>query len=88
MNYQGRNVTMDTAAGIDEVMQVVLNWPSDKRLSLVQEVLRTLQSDIKHPGRRRHPLNEALGLAATEGPPPSDEDVRRILETSRMERYG
>ena len=37
----------------------------------------------------RHPtLYQALGLAATDRPPPNDEDVERWLEEERMKKYG
>ena len=37
---------------------------------------------------RRPTLHQALGLAATDRPPPSDEDVERWLEEERMKKYG
>ncbi|HWQ15448.1 MAG TPA: hypothetical protein VNL77_21785 [Roseiflexaceae bacterium] len=39
--------------------------------------------------RQRHPtLDRALGLLASDRPPPADEEVARWLEERRIERYG
>ncbi len=39
-------------------------------------------------GPKRHTVDDALGLARTNGPAPSDEDIESWLDQRRMEKYG
>jgi hypothetical protein len=81
---------MSTARSIsyDTVLEVVSGWPSEKRLSLVQDVLETLAPESRGPRSQRRTLERALGLLPTGQPAPSDADVRQWLDEHRMEKYG
>src|SRR5689334_15711211 len=68
-----------------QVLQQISKWPPEQRASLAAEVLATL----KHDRRDRRPtLSRALGLARTTSASPSDEDVKRLIEEHRDEKYG
>ncbi len=44
--------------------------------------------DPTSPHIKRNTLKDALGLLATDQPPPSDEEVQMWLDEHRMEKYG
>lgn len=81
---------MDTinAPSYETILQVVSSWPVDKRLILIQDVLKTVVPPTEAPRPRRRTLAQARGLLATDRPPPSDEEVEQWLEEHRMEKYG
>lgn len=59
-----------------------------QRLTLVQDVLATLTSDVAPAPPRQPTLARALGLLATDAPAPSDADIAVLLDERRQERYG
>lgn len=71
----------------ESVVNTIRSWPAAQRLTLVQDVLATLAPDITPP-RRQPTLARALGLLATDVAAPSDEDVAKLLDQRRQERYG
>jgi predicted DNA-binding antitoxin AbrB/MazE fold protein len=52
-----------------------------------QRVKLVIQTDEPAP-RRGVPVEQVLGMAAGQGPPPDDETVRRWIDEYRMEKYG
>lgn len=70
----------------EAILETIHQWPSTKRLTLVQDILQTLMPPpASHP---RHTLERALGMLASDQPAPSDDDIQRWLEERRMEKYG
>ena len=72
-----------------EVMKAINSWPRERRLALLRHLVDTIDDDpdVKEQ-RRREALSNLRGLLKTSEPPPTDEDVRRLLEERRMEKYG
>ena len=70
----------------EAILEAIDQWPSAKRLTLIQDILRTWMPPAAK--RRRNTLEKALGLLATSEPPPSDNEVDRWLNERRMEKYG
>jgi hypothetical protein len=73
------------------VRETVARWSPAQRFALIHEMLNMLAGDSRvsgEPGQRRRTLTQAIGLGRGEGPPPTDEDVRRWLEERRLEKYG
>jgi hypothetical protein len=80
-----------SAAGTPDyetIIETVHNWPPSRRLHLVQDVLRSLASDMEPQRPRRNTLERALGLLANERPAPSDEEIQQRLDEHRVEKYG
>ena len=79
-----------TASLIDyaRVLEQVRAWPADARLSLAEDLLRTLHQDVRTTLPRGVPVEQVLGTAAGKGPPPDDETVRRWIEEYRLEKHG
>ena len=70
------------------VVEQVKDWPADKRLALVQDILCTLKPNLVVPGLQEETLDKALGLLASQQPAPTDETVQQWLRERRMEKYG
>jgi hypothetical protein len=58
------------------------------RLTMAEELLRSLHGAVRPVGLRGVPAAQVRGLAAGSGPPPDDETLRRWLEEHRVEKYG
>ncbi len=73
----------------ESILQQVVAWPVEERLSLAQEIVASVRPV---PARRapapRNTAARAYGLLRGPLPPPDDDDVKRILHEHRMEKYG
>ena len=76
------------ATNYKAVIETVRDWPAASRLSLVQDILKTLALEVENSRSKRNTLEKALGLLATDQPAPSDTDVQQWLDEHRMEKYG
>ncbi len=72
----------------ERVISIVRSWPAPQRLTLIQDLLATLVPDVATARQRPPTLARALGLLGTDQPAPSDEDIARLLDERRRERYG
>ncbi len=77
----------------ENILTIIRRWPLHKRLTLMQDVLNTLTSELvvadSPPSQvKRSTLKEAYGLLATEQAAPSDEDIQSWLKERRLEKYG
>ena len=76
-------------ATLDDVLQLIRQWPPDQQFSLVQSVLQSLAPKVSQRKRQPKPtLDQALGLLATTAPAPSDMQVQAWLEERRTEKYN
>lgn len=66
------------------IVQQVRHWPAARRFELIQQILASLAPEMVEP---KSTLSQALGLLSTEKTL-SDNDVERLLEERRRERYG
>lgn len=79
-------VTMQHQEEIAKVVRQVQSWTPAERMSLVREVLETLESELLKTTPRPS-FERAAGLLKVD-PTPSDEDIRRMIDEHRMEKYG
>jgi hypothetical protein len=70
---------------INAILKLVAGWPTAEREALAKEIV---SSPSALPPPPRDTYRRALGIGRGEGPPPSDEDVRRIIHEHRMAKYG
>jgi hypothetical protein len=68
------------------ILEAIREWPVEERLALMHDILRTLAPSDGAP-IRKNTWAQASGLLAGPWPPPSDEDVERMLDESRAEKY-
>ena len=79
-------MSTDQSMTYEAILEVIDQWPSTKRLALIQDILHT---PMPPPAKgRRNTLEKPLRLLATSESPPSDEVVDRWLNERRMEKYG
>jgi len=71
--------------GIHEIWEAVRLWPPPMRLSLASKILQSLEAEQEGPKKS---LRDIVGILATDRPPPTDEEVQRILDEERMVKYG
>lgn len=70
------------------VLEKVRSWPPEMRLTLVEDLLRSLRPLVRPKGRPGIPAEQVLGIGAGKAPPPDDETVKRWIEEHRGEKYG
>jgi hypothetical protein len=70
----------------DKILKAVSAWSLEDRAALVNELVRGLGEQRKPAPRDT--LSRARGLLRTEQPPPSDEDVKQMIDEHRMSKYG
>ncbi len=78
--------TVETSELLD-VWGRVSRWPEPMKLSLASRILHSLQQRTDEPADRKS-LRDLIGLWDRGQPPPTDEEVARILEEERMKKYG
>jgi hypothetical protein len=72
----------------ERILEIVRGWSPDQRLLLLRDVRETLSS-VREPLRSaRNTLGKALGLISSGESQPTDEEVKRLLDEYRMEKYG
>jgi hypothetical protein len=71
----------------DAVAQQVNRWPTEQQVLLAQQILKHVSGNALPPTPRRT-LDKAIGLLRGAGPPPSDEEVDRLIEEARFAKYG
>lgn len=70
-----------------EVLSAVTAWPPERRFALIHEVLRTLAPKPSvSKEERQAALRRLDGMLAKYGPPPSDEEIERLLDERRMRK--
>lgn len=72
------------------ILAQVNAWPEAFRLALMRDLLQALTATGTPPAprRRKHGLEHAIGLLATDRPAPTDEEVEQWIDELRREKYG
>jgi hypothetical protein len=68
---------------VAEVFDRVEAWPEDARRDLLEMILGTLNGVPK----LQEKLRKRVGIIKTDGPPPTDEECRQILEEELMRKH-
>jgi hypothetical protein len=76
------------AAEIREVLSKVQDWTAEMRLSLAEQLLRSLHSDVRPNPARTYSAQEVRGIGAGTSPPPDDATVRQWIDEHRLQKYG
>lgn len=76
------------AEQIFEVMERVREWDAAVRIDLARQILETVvPPQIPKPPKKRT-LEEIHGLLKIDGPAPTDEECKKIIEEERLKKYG
>ncbi|HFE66490.1 MAG TPA: hypothetical protein ENJ93_04425 [Chloroflexi bacterium] len=70
-----------------KILQTIYAWPADQQIDLTHELLKRAAGKT-NAARKQDYFQEMLGLLATDEPPPTDEEVERILAEERMKKYS
>ena len=73
---------------IFEVWDRVRTWDPEMRIDLARRILETVVPSRIQPPPQTMSLDEVVGIAKTDAPPPTDEDCKKILEEERLKKYG
>ncbi|MBI1903587.1 MAG: hypothetical protein HYS13_20995 [Planctomycetia bacterium] len=73
---------------VESLWQQAMELPVEQRRELASRILRSLPKERQAPQSGRKSLAGLLGLLATNGPPPTDEDVKRILDEERLRKFS
>ena len=71
-----------------EVLDRVRTWDTEMRIDLARRILETLVSPQIPPPPRTMSLEDIFGILKTDGPPPTDEECKKIIEEERLKKYG
>jgi hypothetical protein len=71
---------------IAEVFGRVEAWPVEARRALAEKILGTI-ADAAHSGPDQNPRTILHGLFKIDGPAPTDEECRQILEEELMRKH-
>jgi len=79
---------VDTSEMTD-ILNRIKTWPVPAQITLARHILESIErKSVIEPPPRKHPVSDLIGLLKTDGPPPTDEEVERIIEEERMRKYG
>ncbi len=73
---------------IFEVWDRVRTWDPEMRIDLARRILETVVPSRIQPPPQTMSLDEVIGIAKTDAPPPTDEDCQQILEEEHLKKYG
>ena len=80
-----------TENGVGVIWEQVKAWPSADRIALASRILQSLEREVPRPAAaavaRKMPP-DIRGALVTDKPPPTDEEVERILEEERLRKFG
>ncbi|MCY3722094.1 MAG: hypothetical protein OXG97_07720 [Candidatus Poribacteria bacterium] len=79
------------SANLQEIFEVwnrVRTWDPEMRIDLARRILDTVVPSRIQPPSQTMSLDEVVGIAKTDAPPPTDEDCKKILEEERTKKYG
>lgn len=87
-------MTPPSETSVAEVWERVRAWPAAQRIALASRILQSLEQEQARPAatveavKPRKTLADLWGAWATDQPPPTDEDVKRMIDEAIMEKYG
>ncbi|MCH8048070.1 MAG: hypothetical protein IID44_30620 [Planctomycetes bacterium] len=77
------------SSDFDAVYDRVSEWPEERQIEFADRILRALGDSLPaEQARQSQDLRRLVGLFATEGPPPTDEECEKIIEEARLRKYG
>lgn len=76
---------------LNELQDHALQLPIEERWQLVNRLVRSLQPqslpDVEQDNEGEDLVRSLIGIAKTDGPAPTDEEVRAMLDERLVEKY-
>jgi len=79
---------MNVEPDYDSVLATVSAWSAERRASLAHALIESLAQDSAPRNGRKPTLDQLVGVARGDGPPPSDQQVKQWIDEQRMQKYG
>lgn len=71
----------------NEVQDQALKLSKEERLQLVNVLMRSLQPNSQSTAKPQGLAASLIGIAKTDAPPPSDEEVEALLDEHLAQKY-
>ncbi len=71
---------------LQEIREQVLTLPDSDRWELIEILMRSLRSKPSSSIKRQGIASSLVGIAKTDALPPTDEEVKLILETRLLQK--
>ncbi|NJL23048.1 MAG: hypothetical protein HC895_23055 [Leptolyngbyaceae cyanobacterium SM1_3_5] len=72
---------------LQELQEQALKLSIEERWQLIRVVLRSVQPHPQSPLKHKGLAASLIGIAKTDAPPPTDEQVEAMLDERRMQKY-
>jgi hypothetical protein len=79
------NVT--ESGNIEGILDELRKWPSSERLRLARMILETVETHPASAPPRQGSLKDLMGILKTDGPSPTDDECRSILEEELIKKH-
>lgn len=71
-----------------EILEQVKMWPVPSRIILARQILESVEGQsAAEPPPKKGSLRDLVGLLKADGPPPTDEECRAVLEGERIKKH-
>jgi len=81
-------MTLQPMPDYEKILKTISQWPALTRLTLAQDILSSVMREQSPRSQQVNTLSQAVGLLASDSPPPMDDEVQEWLATRRLEKYG
>ncbi|MEO0768771.1 MAG: hypothetical protein AAFY72_04960 [Cyanobacteria bacterium J06649_4] len=72
---------------LNELQEQALKLPSEERLQLIDALTRSLQPQAHIPTKPKGLVASLVGIAKTDEPVPTDEEVKAMLDERLVQKY-
>jgi hypothetical protein len=79
---------MEAEDDFDSVLATISAWPAERRASLAHALIDSLTTAADRPNGQKPTIDQLVGIARGDAPPPTDEQVKQWLGEHRMRKYG
>ena len=69
------------------VLKVVAQWTAEQRAALARALIESLYRGVGSK-RTKPTADQFVGLLRGKGPPPTDQEVRQLIDEHRTRKYG
>lgn len=76
-----------TMSELEELKNRVCDLSVSDRLSLVSTIIESLNGELRPRRNKKGAAKRLIGIGKTDAPPPSDAEVKAMLEERLVEKY-
>lgn len=87
LNHYVKTLLTVAVMTLTELQDQALKLPSEERLQLMNILMRSLQPQPSPTSKPKGIAASLIGIARTDGPTPTDEEVRVMLDERLVQKY-